>query len=527
MFKKIGVWVMSAALVFTAGCQPLGGLDMNQAIENELKTNSYEASLSMALQYDVGDTSALSESEKERVAFWNGFQLNLSSLKVNRKEQTMSAKGSLTAAKLNVPFAVSMDKDVAVLTVEGANKPIVIADWRTNELTGLSHELTMYDDYWFYRVKRFLKEFHLVDQQEVTNKAIGLLAKNLPNAASLAVDKKTETIQGQTVSGHQLRFDVSGEQFASLFRSTFKNVALDDQGLRELAVVIYDKFHPELKELGFAEELFQDRQLGTEAVYTGAKAIALYLTSEMGGAWEQELLSQSKLKVDAFVDDSKQIRQWNAEIAMQSPPGVEEGIRGGKLTVRMDRWNINGDVKPDMISAKDAIRYEDLSNEDNLRQVVQPDSAFFKLLKEQLRITEKYLYFYIWSESDLDGVPGAEAEGTEAYPAYPAYGYNAAYISGNNTAYVQGKELGEGLGYKVTWDAGTKTMTIASSQTEIVLQAGSATARVNGTDKSIGAPAVLKKDALYVPVRFVAEQLGAKIKTEGEESLYSIEVYKP
>ncbi len=137
------------------------------------------------------------------------------------------------------------------------------------------------------------------------------------------------------------------------------------------------------------------------------------------------------------------------------------------------------------------------------------------------------MYFYIWSESDLDGVPGAEAEGTEAYPAYPAYGYNAAYISGNNTAYVQGKELGEGLGYKVAWDAGTKTMTIASSQTEIVLQAGSATARVNGTDRSIGAPAVLKKDSLYVPVRFVAEQLGAKVKTEGEDSLYSIEIYKP
>ncbi|XOK62533.1 copper amine oxidase N-terminal domain-containing protein [Paenibacillus elgii] len=524
MFKKIGAWVMSAALVFTAGCQPLGGLDMNQAIENELKTDSYEASLSMALQYDLGDTSALSESEKERAAFWNGFQLNISSLKVNRKEQTMSAKGSLTAAKLNVPFAVSMDKDVAVLTVEGANKPIVIADWRTNELTGLSHEVTMYDDYWVYRLQRLLKEFRLADQQEVTNKAISLLAKNLPNAASLAVDKKTETIQGQTVSGHQLRFDVSGEQFASLFRSMFKNVALDDQGLRDLAVVIYDKFHPELKELGFAEELFQDRQLGTEAVYTGAKAIALYLTSETGGAWEQELLSQSKLKADVFVDESKHIRQWNAEIAMQSPPGMEDGIRGGKLTVRMDRWNINGNVKPDMISAKDAILYEDLSNEDSLRQVVQPDSAFYKLLKEQLRITEKYLYFYIWSESDLDGVPAAEAEETEAYPAYND---NAAYISGNNTAYVQGKELGEGLGYKVTWDAGTKTMTIASSQTEIVLQAGSTTARVNGTDKSIGTPAVLKKDTLYVPVRFVAEQLGAKVKTEGEESLYSIEVYKP
>ncbi|KPV58312.1 hypothetical protein QJ48_17240 [Paenibacillus sp. A3] len=524
MFKKIGVWVMSAALVFTAGCQPLGGLDMNQAIENELKTDTYEASLSVALQYDVGDTSALSESEKERVAVWNGFQLNVSSLKVNRKEQTISAKGSLSAAKLNLPFAVSLDKDVAVLTVEGANKPIVIADWRTNELTGLSHELTMYDDYWFYKLKRIMKEMPLADQQELTNKAIGLIAKNLPNAASLAVDKKTETIQGQTVSGHQLRFDVSGEEFASLFRSLFKSVALDDQGLRELAVVIYDKFHPELKELGFAEELFQDRQLGTEAVYTGAKAIALYLTSEMGGAWEQELLSQSKLKVNAFVDESKHIRQWNAEIAMQSPPGTEEGIRGGKLTVRMDRWNINGNVKPDIISAKDAVLYEDLSNEDNLRQVVQPDSAFYKLLKEQLRITEKYLYFYIWSESDLDDVPAAEAEGTEPYPAYND---NGAYISGNNTAYVQGKELGEGLGYKVTWDAGTKTMTIASSQTEIVLQAGSATARVNGNDKSIGAPAVLKKDALYVPVRFVAEQLGAKVKTEGEESLYSIEVYKP
>ncbi|MCP3775113.1 copper amine oxidase N-terminal domain-containing protein [Paenibacillus sp. MZ04-78.2] len=523
MFKKIGAWVMGAALVFTAGCQPLGGLDMNQAIENEWKTDTYEASLSMGLQYGVGDTSALSKSDKEGLPLWNGFQLNVSSLKVNRKEQTMSAKGSLSAAKLNLPFAVSLDKNGAVLNVEGANKPIVIADWRTNELTGLSHELTMYDDYWFYSLKRLMKELHWADQQEVTKKAIGLLAKNLPNATSFAVDKKTETIQGQTVSGHQLRFDMSDKEFASLFRSMFKNMALDDQGLRELAVVIYDKFHPELKELGFVEELFEDRQLGTEAVYTGAKAIALYLSSEAGRTWERELLSPIKLKAEAFVDESKHIRRWNAEIAVQSPEGLEDEIRGGKLTVRMDRWNINGDVKPDIISTKDAIPYEDLSNEDNLRQAVQPDSAFYKLLKEQLRITEKYLYFYIWPESDLDGASGAEAGGTEAYLAYDY----TAYISSNNTAYVQGRELGEGLGYKVVWDAGTKTMTIASSQTEIVLKAGSATARVNGTDKSMGEPAAMKHGALYVPVRFVAEQLGAKVKTEGEESVYSIEIYKP
>ncbi|MEC0207482.1 copper amine oxidase N-terminal domain-containing protein [Paenibacillus ehimensis] len=520
MFKKIGVWVMSAALVFTAGCQPLGGLDMNQTIENEWKTETYEASLSMALQYDVGNTDALSDYDKERLALWNGLQLNVSSLKVNGREQTMSAKGTLSAAKLNLPFALSLDKDGALLTVEGANKPIAIADWRTNELTGLYHEVTMYDDFWVHRLKRLMEEMRFVDHQEVTKKAVGLLAKNLPNAASLAVEKKTETIQGQTVSGHQLRFDVSGEEFASLFRTLFKNTALDDQGLRELAVVIYDKFHPELKELGFADELFQDRQLGTEAVYTGAKAIALYLTSETGGAWEQELLSQTKLKADAFVDESKHIRQWNAEIAMHSPPGMEDGIRGGKLTVRMDRWNINGEVKPDIISAKDAIFYEELSNEESLRQVVQPDSAFYKLLKEQLRITEKYLYFYIWPESELDNT----LSGPEAYPGYA---YNAAYISSQNTAFVQGKELGEGLGYKVTWDAGTNTLTIAGSETEIVLQSGSATARVNGTDKNIGEPAVLKQGALYVPVRFVAEQLGAKVKTEGEESLYSIEVYKP
>lgn len=515
MFKKIGVWVMSAALVFTAGCQPLGGLDMNQVIDNEWKTETYEASLSMALQYDMGDTSALSESEKDRLALWNGLQLNVSSLKVNGKEQTLSAKGSLSAAKLNLPFAVSLNKDGAVLTVEGANKPIAIADWRTNELTGIHHELTMYDDYWLYRLKRFMEEMRVVDHREATKKAVALFAKNVPNAASLAVDRKTETIQGHTVSGHQLRFDVSGEELASLFRSSFKNIALDDQGLRELAVFIYDKFHPNLKEF---DELFQDRQLGTEAVYTGAKAIALYLTSETGGAWEQELLSQTKLKMDAFVDENKQIRQWNAEIAVQSPEGLEDVIRGGKLTVRMDRWNINGDVKPDIISAKDAILYEDLSNEESLKQVVQPDSAFYKLLTEQLRITEKYLYFYIWPESELDETLLEPETG---------YGNYAAYISPNNNAYVQGKELGEGLGYKAAWDPETKTLTIAGSQTEIVLQAGSATARVNGTDQSISEPAVLKQGELYVPVRFVAEQLGAKVKTEGEKSLYSIEVYKP
>lgn len=71
--------------------------------------------------------------------------------------------------------------------------------------------------------------------------------------------------------------------------------------------------------------------------------------------------------------------------------------------------------------------------------------------------------------------------------------------------------LGEALGARVDWEAGTKTVTYSLGRTAISLRIGSATALVNGRPVALDAAPVLKDGRTMVPVRFVGEGLGARV----------------
>ncbi len=67
------------------------------------------------------------------------------------------------------------------------------------------------------------------------------------------------------------------------------------------------------------------------------------------------------------------------------------------------------------------------------------------------------------------------------------------------------------LGACVDWDGNNKTATITKPQIEIVLAIDSNIAIVNGIEMDLDYPAILYKDLMYVPLRFVAENLDAGV----------------
>ncbi len=81
----------------------------------------------------------------------------------------------------------------------------------------------------------------------------------------------------------------------------------------------------------------------------------------------------------------------------------------------------------------------------------------------------------------------------------------------NNRTYTPARFVAEALGAKVEWDGNTKQVTIDNDITTIVLTIGSKTALVNGKSVTIDAPAMIKYDRTFTPVRFVAETLGADV----------------
>jgi hypothetical protein len=84
------------------------------------------------------------------------------------------------------------------------------------------------------------------------------------------------------------------------------------------------------------------------------------------------------------------------------------------------------------------------------------------------------------------------------------------FISGGRTM-VPLRFIAEAFGAEVKYDAVTKGITITMGEMVIAMQIGSQTVLVNGKTHTIDAPPVIVNTRTFVPVRFVAEILGAKV----------------
>ena len=71
--------------------------------------------------------------------------------------------------------------------------------------------------------------------------------------------------------------------------------------------------------------------------------------------------------------------------------------------------------------------------------------------------------------------------------------------------------IAENLGATVTWDEPTQAVTITKGSLEIVIYIGQPYALVNGTPVELDVPAYIDSDRTFLPVRFIAENLGATV----------------
>ncbi|MBR4283741.1 MAG: copper amine oxidase N-terminal domain-containing protein, partial [Anaerotignum sp.] len=97
----------------------------------------------------------------------------------------------------------------------------------------------------------------------------------------------------------------------------------------------------------------------------------------------------------------------------------------------------------------------------------------------------------------------------------------APIISGNRT-FLPIRLIAESLGATVGWDEAEQSVTIVRDGTMIVLYIGQAFATVNGEPVQLDAPAFLANDRTYLPVRFVAENLGATVSWDAETNKVTI-----
>ena len=76
--------------------------------------------------------------------------------------------------------------------------------------------------------------------------------------------------------------------------------------------------------------------------------------------------------------------------------------------------------------------------------------------------------------------------------------------------------VAEALGAKVGWDDTTKSVTVENDKAKILLAVGEKTAVVNGETVALDVPSFISDGRTYLPVRFVSENLGANVKWDGD-----------
>ena len=99
------------------------------------------------------------------------------------------------------------------------------------------------------------------------------------------------------------------------------------------------------------------------------------------------------------------------------------------------------------------------------------------------------------------------------------YLINGSVVEGDGAPYVDDawrtmvpfRVLGEAFGAEVEWNQEAQSVTYTVGETELVMTIGEDTYTLNGEEQTMDTAPVLSGDRTYVPVRFVAEDLGFEV----------------
>ena len=95
-----------------------------------------------------------------------------------------------------------------------------------------------------------------------------------------------------------------------------------------------------------------------------------------------------------------------------------------------------------------------------------------------------------------------------AYVNGQAKDLDTAPIIRENRTMLPVRFIAESVGAKVEWDGETSTATITTDKTTLKITVGAYAAIVSGITTAIDSPAFIENDRVYLPVRFIAECLG-------------------
>lgn len=118
----------------------------------------------------------------------------------------------------------------------------------------------------------------------------------------------------------------------------------------------------------------------------------------------------------------------------------------------------------------------------------------------------------------LFGANGAPTQAKEEFFTPVCLTVNGNYVKSENQAYLKNgvtmvslRDIGDIFSSQVSWDSKTSTATISTDTKTVSVTKDKKTATVNGKSQKLDQSAAIVKDRIYVPLRFLSENLGANV----------------
>lgn len=463
------------ALSLIAGCQSVGGVEPDKVVQNALGVQSFEGSGSLTVSFTPGEAR---EGYPDLTPL-NNAVLVLSDIKMQDKTHT-SANGELRYGTNVIPFQAAAAGEDKLLQVQGAHSPLIL-DGKAKKAAGGG-------------APSFSLDLSSLNLKTLLQNHLASLLQYMPTPESLTVTDAKEKINGEELSLKKLHVELKGDELSGLIKTTLKNVLKDDEGGTALIKSI-------LKDAGFDPDNAFIYSFIRQALTSASEDLSA-LPESFGVSGY--LKAGNSLKLDVYTDADSQIRRLEFDLGLTGLDLHNGAVTGLAVKGNLDFWNINKPVTADTISSEGAVSLSEPGALIRFIKSMDKDSQVYKLLMNDLKITRKNIVL----PPIEDGLPGETVR---------------PYID-NGSTLVPVRFVSENLDAQVEWNGEAQQVTVTDilSGKKLVFTIGSNIVTVDGKEVKLEAAAALTNGSTYVPVRFIAESLGADVGWVKETRTVSI-----
>ncbi|PZE21294.1 copper amine oxidase N-terminal domain-containing protein [Paenibacillus xerothermodurans] len=511
-------WALVVVLFVLAGCEPVGGLDFNKVFVNAASVKSVEGTQALSLELVANPAAKPTLEEQRMLDLFSNVQLRITELK-QQDLTNLFAKGEFVYKQAEIPFQLWLQDQNYVFQLEGAKKPIVLR-------TGAAPSDTLNP-----AMSEKLQDQINQQSEKIAQPMPSLLSYFIgwaPNPQTITAFEHSEHVHLEKVTGQKVHIEIKGNELAGLVKGFLTNLLADEQGLKDLLGVIYDLYAPIMQQA--MQESGDNGHSTNDAIssYLTNKPLAVefaytYITQSLKKLLEnydqsmQQLMSapdgsqaakaifndSSYMKMDVLVDSNLMPRKTDMEMMVTSFD-ASSAIKSFKLTSTSQMWNHNQPVTVDPVDSTGALELTAFQSPARVISVIDPQSELYQLLKHDLKITKQEITMIMDEKSP-------QASSLKPY-------------NRNGTVMVPIRFVVEQLDADVEWEQAIQRVTVTDplSGAVIKLNVGSKQATVNGMIKPLETEAELLHGSTFVPVRFIAESMGAKVEWDQDTMMVTI-----